>query len=106
MKTLITILTGMLMLALGNFSSAQTCQASYTYSISGSSCYVQFINTSTGAFSYVWDFDDGNTSALTSPIHLYNSNGNYWPVLFAYDSLGNLCDSAYQPITLNCSNPC
>ena len=82
------------------------CKAGFTYSIDTSNCSVYFNNTSTGAFSYVWDFDDGNTSTLTSPIHLYNSNGNYWPVLFAYDSLGNLCDSAYQQITINCSNPC
>lgn len=40
---------------------------------------VQFTNTSTGAAidSYLWDFGDGNTSALKSPAHSYANAGSY-----------------------------
>ncbi|HIA36309.1 MAG TPA: PKD domain-containing protein, partial [Flavobacteriales bacterium] len=82
------------------------CQASFTYTVDTNTCSVSFNNTSTGAFSYFWDFGDGNTSALTSPTHPYNSSGSYLIWLNAYDSLGILCDSTYQQIYINCSNPC
>ncbi len=40
---------------------------------------VSFTNTSTGtgALTYLWDFGDGTTSALTNPTHTYNSGGTY-----------------------------
>ncbi|MFM1931332.1 MAG: hypothetical protein RL226_635, partial [Bacteroidota bacterium] len=48
----------------------------------------QFINTSTGASSYLWNFGDGTTSTLTNPAHLYtNTTGfvqNFTVTLIAY----------------------
>jgi len=40
-------------------------------------CPVEFINTSLGATSYLWDFGDGNTSTEENPTHHYTSPGTY-----------------------------
>jgi gliding motility-associated-like protein len=37
----------------------------------------QFINLSTGAFQYQWNFGDGNTSTAVNPIHPYTNPGIY-----------------------------
>ncbi|MEL6392059.1 MAG: PKD domain-containing protein, partial [Bacteroidota bacterium] len=38
---------------------------------------VEFTNTSTTEFGYLWDFGDGNTSTETNPVHVYDSAGTY-----------------------------
>jgi PKD repeat protein len=38
---------------------------------------VTFTNLSTNATSYSWDFDDGNTSTETNPVHTYVAYGDY-----------------------------
>ncbi len=38
---------------------------------------VQFINTSTGAVNYSWDFGDGKTSNDANPLHTYDRQGTY-----------------------------
>lgn len=44
---------------------------------------VNFTNTSTGASSYLWEFGDGSTSAVTNPVHTYAQGGSVqrqrWP---------------------------
>jgi hypothetical protein len=47
---------------------------------------VSFINTSTSASSYLWDFGDGNTSQLPNPIHTYTNSGQYMTKLIAFNS--------------------
>ena len=47
-----------------------------------------FVNTSVNSVSCLWDFGDGYTSALTSPVHTYASHGNYAVKLITYDSYG------------------
>lgn len=44
---------------------------------------VSFTNSSTGASSYTWDFDDGSTSSATNPSHGYVSYGTYDVTLIA-----------------------
>lgn len=44
---------------------------------------VTFSNASTGASTYAWDFGDGNTSAATSPVYTYSTNGSYVVTLVA-----------------------
>lgn len=38
---------------------------------------VEFNNTSTGAFGFLWDFGDGSTSTEVSPTHVYTEAGTY-----------------------------
>lgn len=70
---------------------------------------ISFVNTSTGASSYYWDFGDGNNSTATNPTHVYNTPGTYTVTLYAtndnYDNMGNpLCcctDTAQMIITVD-----
>ncbi|MBL7943365.1 MAG: PKD domain-containing protein [Flavobacteriales bacterium] len=54
---------------------------------------VQFINNSTLATGYLWDFGDGTTSTLANPVHTYTLGGNYDVVLTAYN--GN-CEDTFE----------
>ena len=47
---------------------------------------VIFLNTSTDAASYFWDFGDGNTSTDLNPWHSYDTTGVYTVTLIAYNS--------------------
>jgi gliding motility-associated-like protein len=48
---------------------------------------VIFTNNSTGAASYAWDFDDGNTSTATDPTNTFTDLGDYMVTLTATDGL-------------------
>ncbi|MEQ8324232.1 MAG: PKD domain-containing protein [Vicingaceae bacterium] len=50
---------------------------------------VQFSNTSVNAQTYNWDFGDGNTSTLESPVHSFTSAGLYTVSLSITD--GGVC---------------
>ncbi len=50
---------------------------------------VLFNNTSSNATSYHWNFGDGNTSNLSSPNHIYPTNGTYTVTLTAYNECGD-----------------
>ncbi|MDH4474644.1 MAG: gliding motility-associated C-terminal domain-containing protein [Fluviicola sp.] len=58
-----------------------------------------FLNTSVGATSYVWDFGDSTTSTAENPQHDYTGNPitNYTVMLIATSDLGCV-DTAYQII--------
>lgn len=38
---------------------------------------IQFVNQSSGATSYHWDFGDGTFSCAENPVHVYNAPGVY-----------------------------
>ncbi len=61
---------------------------------------IEFLNQSTGASNYSWSFGDGNTSALTAPIHNYVSSNNYTVQLIASNPLS--CNLADTVICSNC----
>ena len=46
-------------------------------------CPIEFINTSLGATSYIWDFGDGNTATEENPTHHYANPGTYTVTLTA-----------------------
>ncbi len=52
-----------------------------------------FINQSTGASRYSWNFGDGVTSTLTQPIHQYSKSYTFDVSLTAYNSFG--CSAVY-----------
>ena len=63
---------------------------------------VNFINTTTGAVNYVWNFGDNTpTSILVNPSHDYSSDpiGNYIVTLIAYSPAGCV-DTAYSTIQI------
>ena len=64
-------------------------------------CDVYFFNSGAGTFN--WDFGDGSTGTGQSPVHSYNSNGNYDVCLSSIDSLGNSCDSCITVSVINCN---
>ncbi len=49
---------------------------------------VNFINNSTNATSYLWNFGDGNTSTYNNPNHQYTTPGTYHVSLIAYGAGG------------------
>ncbi|HBS85196.1 MAG: hypothetical protein A2W91_01790 [Bacteroidetes bacterium GWF2_38_335] len=60
-------------------------------------CYgteVEFINNSTGATNYDWDFGDGETSWSANPGHEYEGGGTYTVTLLA--SQGGECPDTYS----------
>jgi len=65
---------------------------------------VTFTNNTTGATSYLWNFGDGTTSSLLSPVHNYTTAGVYNVTLIA--TSGNGCVDTLilsSPITVNIS---
>lgn len=49
-----------------------------------------------GTYTYLWDFGDGNTSALSNPTHTYAAPGNYTVNLTVTDPLG--CQESVQRV--------
>ena len=49
---------------------------------------VLFTNLSSGATNYLWNFGDGDSSALDNPSHQYNATGTYKAELIAYNEVG------------------
>jgi PKD repeat protein len=40
-------------------------------------CTISFINTSSNATNYLWNFGDGSTSTISNPTHTYTLAGSY-----------------------------
>ncbi len=59
---------------------------------------VSFVNSSTNAISYSWDFGDGNTSTDVNPTHTYTQGGNYDVMLTALNDCG--MESTTQTVSL------
>jgi PKD repeat protein len=59
---------------------------------------ITFINVSSNATSYLWNFGDGTTSTDINPTHTYNSNGSYLMRLRATGPEG--VDSVCKIVTL------
>jgi len=61
--------------------------AGFTHTINESTGLVTFINTTTDASKFVWDFGDGTTSTEINPLHNYAS-GTYTITLRAFNASG------------------
>ncbi|MCW3071615.1 MAG: hypothetical protein JWO44_1505 [Bacteroidetes bacterium] len=49
---------------------------------------VSFLNESTNAATYLWDFGDGTTSTLQDPVHVYPDSGSYSVTLITTNAAG------------------
>lgn len=62
---------------------------------------VDFLNTSTNATGYLWDFGDGNTSSDTNPSHTYTGPGTYTVTLISTNpSSCNKADTVTHTINI------
>ncbi len=65
---------------------------------------VQFQDSSISAFSWSWNFGDGNISTDQNPLHTYDTPGIYMVTLMTQDTTG--CQSVYSsPVPLNVQQP-
>tara|TARA_R110002050_G_scaffold97893_3_gene203432 strand:- start:9243 stop:13535 length:4293 start_codon:yes stop_codon:yes gene_type:complete len=55
---------------------------------------IKYANVSTGNYTYLWHFGDGDSSQLAIPDHLYLNSGNYTTTLKIRDNLG--CESSFS----------
>lgn len=63
--------------------------ASFTYDTACAFRPLQFINTSQGTPTFwLWDFGDGNSSTLQSPVHIYTAGGIYLVTLTVGNAVG------------------
>jgi Zn-dependent metalloprotease len=68
---------------------------------------VQFVNQSSNATNYIWNFGDGGTSTLSNPSHVYNGLGNYNVKLIGQSTgcgSDSLTQNAFVSIATNNSN--
>jgi len=77
--------------------------ADFVYEIKGNNIQkkkiqVTFLNNSSGAISYYWDFDDGQTSNDPNPFHIYTKFGTYQVRLIA--SNGGCQDTISKQLNL------
>lgn len=57
---------------------------------------IEFSNLSTGMASCSWDFGDGNSDTLISPVHEYTADGSYLPAISVVG-----CDGSLDQMTLS-----
>ncbi len=92
-----------------NFITAQTTPIpGFTFSNNG--LVVTFTNTTSNATSFSWNFGDGTTSTVTSPVHTYAVGGTYNVVLTATNDCGTttitkVVTLATPPVTAFTANP-
>jgi PKD repeat protein len=77
------------------------------FGVSGNICQnssVQFVDSSTGAVSWLWNFGNGSTSTLQNPLYNYNTSGTYNVSLTVTNQFG--CTSTIvKSININMSAP-
>jgi hypothetical protein len=71
-----------------NDTISQELTAKFTQTINQNTGTVRFLNTSTNANSYAWDFGDGTLSTLINPIKIYTAGGTYLVKLQVSDISG------------------
>lgn len=84
-----------------NIDAAAQPTADFTNSISSNN--VQFMDNSTGASTYLWDFGDGNASTMMNPLHTYATSGMYQVVLIVTNAQGCEATVTYN-VNIVCAN--
>lgn len=70
-----------------------TASFNYTPNPPKENTFTTFVNQSSGAISYLWNFGDGDTSTLTNPTHLFGSSGTFNVCLQATNQYGCMADT-------------
>ncbi len=70
--------------------------ATANFTVAQSLLTATFTNTSSNATSYLWDFGDGMTSTVVSPVHTYAATGTYTVTL----SATNVCRTHVKTATV------
>ena len=82
-------------------ANAQTCNASFTFTIVGNT--VNFTSTSTGVTGntiYSWSFGDTQSSSSQNPSHTYATGGTYTVCMGIADFAIGCLDSACQTVVI------
>jgi PKD repeat protein len=72
--------------------------ANFVLSVESGSRQLHTTNLSNSAFSFQWDFGDGNSSTQISPSHDYAADGTYLVTMVAFNNCGQ--DTIQQAITI------
>jgi PKD repeat protein len=109
MKTILFVIFGAIAMSssCNKNDNPPSDKPSAKFSISGyempTPCTVTFINISTNATSYMWNFGDGFTTTQSNPTHVYNFNGSYLLKLKATGPGG--VDSVCKQVTIESPPP-
>ncbi|GGD29412.1 carbohydrate binding domain-containing protein [Flavobacterium orientale] len=74
--------------------------AGYTYIREASPGMITFINTSSNAESYEWDFGDGTTSMFQNPVKTFTQTGEYTVTLTAKNNATGAVDSFSSTVSI------
>jgi len=66
---------------------------------------IKFQNKSTGALSYLWDFDDGTVSTEENPVHIFSGNKPAYTITLITTSSFGCNDTLIMPDFIKVSTP-
>ena len=66
---------------------------------------IYFVNNSNPAYSFLWDFGDGDMSSVFEPSHIYGATGNYTVTLTAVDPQTNCINIDESNVLIQDSPP-
>ena len=66
---------------------------------------IYFVNNSNPAYSFLWDFGDGDSSSVFEPSHIYGATGNYTVTLTAVDPQTNCINIDESNVLIQDSPP-
>lgn len=89
-----------------NIQIAPQVQALFTTTLDSCNFSVQFDNTSQNANAYSWNFGDGSSGSMTTPLHVYSGPGNYSIELIALNSTSGCSDTVVLALQIPNSVEC
>ncbi len=81
-------------------------QGAFAHFVDSTDCSVSFVSTAYGGvapYTYFWNFGDGQTSNLASPVYTYPTQATYTPSLTITDANG--CDTTIYDVVQAYCNP-
>lgn len=87
------------------FGLLPTADYSVVLSSSSAPALATFTDNSTNATSWSWNFDDGTTSSLRSPTHVYKNSGSYTVTHTATNAAGSTSTTQVITVTACSTQP-